>query len=213
MSDLDDLGAHARARLEAKHEARERALAESRRATRASANAIRATHRGDCGQAEELMSEAAAALEATRVACADQPEIRHAGFVTDAEKEYAEARATFALITGTTLPSPDDAGVDDASWLNGLAEAVGELRRHVLDLLRAEELDRCEQMLATMDDIYGLLVTVDLPEGVTGGLRRSTDAARGILERTRGDVANARGQAQLRQALDAHRRTVLGEDD
>lgn len=210
---LEELGAGVRSRLGAKHEAREQALTESRRATRASANAIRATHRDDRGQAQALMDEAAAALDAARTACADQPAIRHAGFVVDAEKEYAEARTTFALIAGSDLPSPDEVGVDEAAWLNGLAETVGELRRHVLDLLRGERLDRCEELLAAMDEIYGLLVTVDFPEGVTGGLRRSTDAARGTLERTRGDLATARGQERLRRALETHRDQVLGDDD
>lgn len=211
MEELDEIAALVRSRLGAKHEAREQALTESRRATRASANAIRATHRDDRARAQALMDEAAAALQATRTACADQPEIRHAGFVSDAEKEYAEARTTFALIAGGGLPAPDELGVDEAAWLNGLAEAVGELRRHVLDLLRGESLDRCEELLSAMDDIYGMLVTVDFPEGVTGGLRRSTDAARGALERTRGDLATARGQERLRRALDSHRARVLGD--
>lgn len=211
--ELEEIGAGVRSRLGAKHEAREQALTESRRATRASANAIRATHRGDRAQACTLMDDAAAALEAARTACADQPEIRHAGFVVDAEKEYAEARTTYALIIGSDLPGPDEVGVDEAAWLNGLAETVGELRRHVLDLLRSERLDRCDELLAAMDEIYGLLVTVDFPEGVTGGLRRSTDGARGTLERTRGDLATAQGQERLRRALESHRAHVLGDDD
>lgn len=209
--DLERIGATAREGLAAKHAAREEALAESRRATRAAANAIRAVHRDERDVAQQRMDEAASALAATRTACAAQPEIRYAGFVTDAEKEYAEARLTFAVITGAGLPSPEDLGVEEAAWLNGLAETVGEIRRHVLDSLRAERLERGEELLEVMDDIYGLLVTVDFPEGVTGGLRRSTDAARGIIERTRGDLANARGQERLREALEAHRRDVLGD--
>lgn len=212
MLDLSDVQAEALARLEAKHRAREAALATSRKATRAAANAIRATHRGDRERAESLLGESAEALRGAKAACAGQPEVEHAGFLADAQKEYAEAGTTFALITGKPLPGPRDLGVGEAAWLNGLAETVGELRRHLLDVLRSGDLERSESLLAAMDDIYAMLVTIDYPEGVTAGLRRSTDVARAIIERTRGDLTLALVQARLEKALTAHARDVLGSD-
>lgn len=210
MLDLSDVQAAVIAQLEAKHRAREVTLATSRKATRAAANAIRATHRGHREQARRLLEESAEALREARAACADQPEVEHAGFLADAQKEYAEARTTFALITGEPLPGPQDLGVAGAAWLNGLAETVGELRRHLLDVLRSGDLERSESLLAAMDDIYAVLVTIDYPEGVTGGLRRSTDVARAIIERTRGDLTLALVQARLEKALTSHARDVLG---
>ncbi|MGH8885079.1 MAG: haloacid dehalogenase [Egibacteraceae bacterium] len=210
MLELDGLAEVLRVRLEAKHEARERALRESRHAIRCSANAIRATHRDDREDALALLNEADVALRAARAACAHQPEVEFAGFIVDAQKEYAEARTTFAIVTGQPLPGPEDLDMRDAAWLNGLAETVGELRRHLLDVLRSGRLERCERLLEAMDDIYALLVTIDFPEGITGGLRRPTDIARSIIERTRGDLTNALVQARLRDALDAHRADLLG---
>jgi translin len=211
--ELDGLAQALRARLEAKHDARERALRESRHAIRCSANAIRATHRDEYEKALTLLNEADAALRAARAACADQPEVEFAGFIVDAQKEYAEARTTFAIVTGQPLPGPEDLDMRDAAWLNGLAETVGELRRHLLDVLRSSRLERCEELLEAMDDIYALLITIDFPEGITGGLRRATDIARSIIERTRGDLTNALVQARLRDALDAHRTDLLGRQD
>jgi translin len=210
MLDLTAVAQAVHRRLEAKHDARERALRESRAAIRHSANAIRAAHRGEVDEATGLLADAERALTSARDACAGQPEVEHAGFLRDAEKEYAEARTTLAIVTGAPLPGPDELGLSDAAWLNGLAETVGELRRHLLDVLRAGRLGECEALLGTMDDIYALLVTIDFPDGVTGGLRRSTDVARSIIERTRGDLTTALVQAQLRDALDAHRRDLLG---
>lgn len=181
----------------------------SRQATRSSANAIRAAHRGERTRALELLDEARAALVAALSACADHPAVEHAGFLHDAQKEYAEACTTLALLSGEALPGPRDLEVDDPAYLNGLAETVGELRRYTLDVMRAGDLDRCEELLGAMEDIYAVLVTIDYPDGVTGGLRRSTDVARSIIERTRGDLATAAVQADLRDALDAHRRAVL----
>lgn len=119
----------------------------------------------------------------------------------DAQKEYVEATATLSLVRGEPMPAPGELGVAAAPFLNGLAEAVGELRRYVLDLLRRGEVARCEPILQTMDDIYSLLVTIDYPDALTGGLRRTTDATRAILERTRGDLTFALRQRQLEDSL------------
>jgi translin len=204
VRELDDLQARIVAKLDAKHHAREVSLAESRAATRLAANAIRAIHRGDGEAAGDLLEACASALDRARAAVAGHPDVEHAGFLSDAQKEYAEARTTFALVMGLPLPGPDELGMREAAWLNGLAESVGELRRHLLDVLRAGDLDRSEALLAAMDEIYALLVTIDYPDGVTGGLRRSTDIARSIIERTRGDLTTALVQARLQRALDQH---------
>src|SRR5690606_8571783 len=130
------------------------------------------------------------------------PDIRFAGFVHDAEKEYAESRLTLAFIAGhNALPRPEDLDVDIPAYLNGLGEAVGELRRYLLDRLRLGEIERCEQVLAVMDEVYGILVTFDYPDAMTGGLRRTTDNTRGILERTRGDLSLAVRQRDLEDKL------------
>jgi translin len=131
-----------------------------------------------------------------------------AGYVQDAQKELVEACCTFALVHGAPLPDPIELGVAPAPFLNGLAEAVGELRRYLLDLLRRGDADGCERLLQAMDDIYSLLVTIDYPDALTGGLRRTTDSTRGILEKTRGDLTLALRQDALVQALRAVERSV-----
>jgi translin len=129
------------------------------------------------------------------------PNLFWAGYVQDAMKEYAEAEITSALLHGGPIPTPGDLHVEDAAWLNGLAEAASELRRDVLDALRRDETTRAEDLLQRMDDVYGVLVTVDFPDAVTGGLRRTTDQFRGVLERTRGDVTMSVRQSRLEHAL------------
>lgn len=210
MLELGDLQERVLARLEATHRAREGALSASRAATRAAANAIRAAHRGELAEAARLADVSAGALADARAAAAGEPEVAVAGFLVDAEKEYAEARTTIALVAGEDLPGPDELGVGAASWLNGAAETIGELRRHLLDVLRVGDLARCEALLEAMDDIHAVLVTIDFPDGVTHGLRRSTDVARAIIERTRGDLTAALVQARLRDALDRHAAELLG---
>jgi translin len=124
------------------------------------------------------------------------------GFVHDAQKEFAEANITFSLIIGKPLPDPDELGIGYAAYLNGLGEAVGELRRYVLDSLRRDELARSEEVLSIMDDIYNTLITMDFPDAITHGLRRTTDSVRGILERTRGDLTIVLRQKSLEEKLD-----------
>lgn len=205
---LEGLAREFQRQFDEKTAARERALGAARRAIRASANAIRAIHRGEEGAAERLMEEARAAVEEAREALRDHPDVAYAGFLQDAQKEYAEARITRAVVDGREVPSPEEVGVDLAPYLNGMAEAIGEARRHILDLLRHGEVERGERILTVMEDFYYLLVSMDYPDAITGNLRRSTDAARGIMERTRGDLSISIVQRSLRDALERHAREV-----
>lgn len=204
-SDLLALSEPVRARFVARHEAREIGLAASRDAIRAAANAIRGIHRGELDRADELISDARSALAVATEACEPHPAILHGGFVTDAAKEVAEAVLTRAVIGGDALPGPDEVGVEDVAWLHGLAETVGELRRASLDHVRRGDLDDAERLLDVMQEILSVLATIDVPDGITRGLRRAADSARAITERTRGDLTTAAGQRDLRLALDAHR--------
>jgi translin len=195
---VDDM----RSDFEARHAAREEGLARCRAALRHSANAIRAVHRGEFPAAEDLVAQAAALLSQAQAALGGHPAVFHAGFVHDAQKEYAEACLTLAIIAGRPLPTPQALGIEYNAYLNGLGETVGELRRHLLDRLRAGDVEHCERVLSAMDDIYSVIVTFDYPEAITGGLRRTADAVRGILERTRGDLTIAVRQRDLERKLD-----------
>jgi len=199
---LNAIAEDVRGHLDAKHAAREQALSLCRAALRHSANAIRAVHREDFVAAEDLLAQARSLLAQAAKALADHPDIFYAGFVHNAQKEFAEGCLTLALVSGRSLPSPAELGVDHPAYLNGLGEAVGELRRYLLDSLRGGDIDRCESILAAMDDIYAVLVTMDYPEAITAGLRRTTDAMRGLLERTRGDLTIALVQRRLEERLD-----------
>ncbi len=198
---LERAGREALEYLALKHAARERALPKSRTAIRYCANSIRATHRQETQGAAELLGQASALLKEMAVDLRDHQDIFYAGFVQDAQKEYAEAATFSALTQNCPLPLADELSIDWAPYLNGLGEAIGELRRYVLDQLRRGNIESCETFLRQMDDIYALLTTVDFPDAITGGLRRTTDAARGILEKTRGDLTIAVGQAQLQHVM------------
>jgi translin len=188
--------------LEAKNQARELALANSRTTIRHCAHSIRASHRGERESARELLRAAGELVAATRSDIIEaHPGIYWAGYVQDAQKEYAEANIVYAVIGGEAVPSAAELRVEPAAYLNGLGEAAGEMRRYALDRIRHGEVELCEQVLNTMEDIYSLLVTVDFPDAITDGLRRTTDMVRGVLERTRGDITFAIQQRQLTAAL------------
>jgi translin len=212
--DLGPLADDFQRRFEQTTAAREKALSAARRSIRASANAIRAIHRGELEQAGVLMEESRKAIQSGRDAVRDDhPEVYFAGFLQDAQKEYAEARLTLALVTGEAAPSPGDLGVELAPYLNGMAESIGEGRRAILDLLRRGEVVASERILHAMEDMYYLLVSMDFPDAITGNLRRSTDVARGIMERTRGDLSMSLVQRSLQQALEGHAKLVKGRTD
>lgn len=191
----------ARAWLESAHSAREQGLAASRSAIRDSANAIRSIHRGEFERAETLIGEARQVLDEAVIALDPHPEVRYAGFISDAQKELAEAQITFSLVANGEMPDIESLGVGPIEMLGGLAESVGELRRHLLDTLRGGDIERGEAILDQMDEIYGLLASIDFPDALTRGLRSRTDAARGIIERSRSDLTMTVIQRQVVEAL------------
>ena len=199
--DLNVLGQAARDYLGLKYAARERALPKSRAAIRCCANAIRAAHRQDFELASKLLVEAETLLAEMKKDLHEHLDIYYAGFVEDAQKEFSEASLTCAVVQGQPLPLPDTLHVEWAPYLNGLGETAGELRRTILDRLRQGKIEGCEVFLQMMDDIYLLLTTLDFPDAITGNLRRTTDAVRGILEKTRGDLTVMVGQTHLAQSM------------
>lgn len=188
-------------RFELLSAARDQAVSQGRQVVRLAANAVRAMHRDAFGDASSLLEDANALLTQITEVTISYPSVFWAGYVQDAMKEYAEAAITFALLKSEPFPDPDFLMVEDGAYLNGLAEAASELRRDTLDALRANNIDRALSLMEAMDAIYAVLVTVDFPDAVTGGLRRTTDQLRAVLERTRGDVTVAARQNRLELAL------------
>jgi translin len=201
---LDDITNAALDAFKAKHAVRERAIQASREVIRGSANAIRAIHRNELEQAKSQVAEVGALVAETRDLLADHPDIYFTGYTQDAQKEYAEARCVYAFIAGENTPTPDEVGVETPSYLNGLAEAASELRRYILDSLRRDDDSRSEELMQLMDDVYNVLVVMDFPDALTGGLRRTTDQLRAVLERTRGDLTMTTRQRRLERLLAAH---------
>lgn len=200
--ELAGLVAAAAGELGAANAAREAGLAPCRRVIKSAGSAIRAVHRRRPEQVAAHLADSEAALRQAQEAVRPFPRVAYAGFLHDAEKEYAEAALTAALVDGTAVPGHLELRVEAPAWLNGLAEAASELRRHLLDRLREGQATVAEGLLAAMEDAYELLVTVDYPDAVTAGLRRSADALRAVLERTRSDLTTTLLQFRLQAALE-----------
>jgi translin len=198
---LDAIIEEVRSEFEAKSAVRDTALQQSRTLIRHCAAAIRAAHRRDYEEAVELLATASASATEMVDNLSGYPDLYHAGYTQDALKEYVEAQIVYAFITGRQLPTPEELEVEFPAYLKGLAEAASEMRRHSLDLMRQNRLDRAEEILAIMDEVYGQLFTVGFPDAITGGLRRTTDMLRGVVQRTRGDLTTAIRQEMMRQAL------------
>jgi translin len=199
---LEPIADRIRDELTAKDAAREKVLPRCREAIRHCSQAIRAVHRQEFDKAQELLKGARQLLGEAENAGSVYNELGYAGFVRDAQKEFAEGSIILALVTGKPMPAPDELGVDVVSYLKGMGEAVGELRRYLLDSMRRGDLSNGEELLAAMDDIYNTLVTMDFPDAITSGLRHTTDMVRGVLEKTRSDLTLAMGQKGVVDKLD-----------
>jgi len=211
MQKLDRIAEQIRGKFDTQMVARDRALGQARALTRFCALTIRAVHRDDTEGMEENLGEARKLAASLTTDLEQHPDLYHTGYTQDALKEFVEANVTCALILDQELPTPQDLGVLHATYLNGLAEVIGELRRRTLDILRHGYSQEAERLLGQMDEIYLVLVTMDYPDALTNGLRRQTDVARGIIERTRGDVTFSLRGEQLERSLSDLSERLTGE--
>jgi len=202
MGNLYSLGREVLARIQAKNAERERVLAVSRQVVQHAAHAIRAAHRHEWQEAGAGLDAGNALVLEMNGAAAGHPDLMAAGYTLDAQKEHAEAHLVYATLRGRPLPDPMSLGVDDAAWLNGLGEAAAELRRASLDAIRRGEVAEAERLLEALQEIYVFLSTIDFPDAITRGLKRTNDMVRGVAERTRGDLTLAVRQEDLKAAME-----------
>jgi translin len=211
MEKLEAIAEQIRQQFDARTGARDQALAQARALTRACSQAIRAVHRDEDDTMNEHLAEARRLAESLRSGLKEHPDLYYAGYTQDALKEFVEANATCALIKNQPLPAPQALDVEYNTYLNGLAEVIGELRRRSLDILRHGYSAEAERLLTSMDDIYSILVTMDYPDAITNGLRRQTDVARSIIERTRGDITFSLRGEHLERAISRLSEQISGE--
>jgi translin len=211
MHKLETIADNIRQDFDTRTAARDKALAQARKLTRACSLAIRAVHRDDADEMHNHLSEAHLLAKTLVTDLHDHPDLFFAGYTQDALKEYVEANVTCALIQNQALLTPEELGVVNATYLNGLAEVVGELRRRILDILRHGYSKEAERLLSYMDEIYSVLVTIDYPDAITNGLRRQTDIARSIIEKTRGDITFSLRGEHLEQAIERLSAQLNGE--
>ena len=200
-ANLETIVERIRADLERKNAIRDATLARSRTLIRMCANTIRAVHRHEFDEARDALAEAGAFAQVMDDEARTYPDLYYAGYLQDALKEFAEAAITLAVVTGEPLPEPEALGVGYAAYLNGLGEAMGEMRRFALDAMRRGNNAEAERLLETMDEVYSYLIAIDFPDALTMNLRRTTDMVRGVVERTRGDLTVAVGQEKLQASL------------
>jgi translin len=201
MKQLDEIADRIRSSFDARTKARDQALVQTRTIIKHCAHAIRAVHRNENDVALQNLHNAKRLVSTLNTDLADYPDLMYAGYMQNALKEYAEAGIFYSLIVEHILPSPEDLELRYAYYLQGLAEVAGEIRRRCLDCLRQSDFSEAERLLGIMDDIYAVLITMDYPDAITGGLRRLTDIVRGVTERTRGDLTISRRQEQLEQSI------------
>ena len=201
MHKLEKIADQIRQKFDVRNAKRDHALAQARQLTRACSLAIRAVHRNDQEAMDFQLAEARTLADTLRGELAHHPELFYAGYTQDSLKEFVEANVTCALIQNQPLQTPEELRVEEATYLNGLAEVIGELRRRTLDILRSGYSQEAERLLGYMDEIYSVLVTMDYPDAITNGLRRQTDVARGIIEKTRGDVTFSLRGEHLTRAI------------
>lgn len=180
---------------------REKVSEASRDVIRNSSRAISAIHRGDRRQSQKFLKDAKARIAVMLKLAKPDHELATSGIVFSAQQEYAEAELVRSLSLSGKLLTPDEIGIPYKPYLTALADTAGELRRMVLDLMRAGDLRKAEKTLSSMEVIFEFMMEFDYTDSVLPGMRRRQDTVRQILEKTRGDLTLALRQERLEKAL------------
>jgi translin len=180
--------------------ARERLQTVTRNATRLCSWAIIQVHRGKLDQASKTLVEAKRSLDELEALLSAHAELPQFGQVLVAFQEYAEARLLFQMKKSGRLATLRDVGTGSTAYLLGMLDFVGEMRRMSLDALRKGNADEAQSLLATMERVYEDLMSFD-HTSILPNFRRKLDAARRIVEATRGDVATDLRRVSLEKAL------------
>jgi len=191
--------------LRQKDKARESSIRQLRLLIRTCGDGIRALHRGDLRSAKQSIKEGARIADQVAEDLKKHPDLYHSSMVTAGLTEYAELTMVFKLLTKKRIPDMDEIDVPPAAYLNGMGDAIGEMRRHILDLLRRRQTKEAEEYLEIAENMHNLLMGFDYPKALVGDLRRRLDVARSLLEKTRADVTNAVLQEDLSRKLEAFR--------
>jgi translin len=187
--------------LREKEEVREKVQTAMRRATRLSKQAILFTHQERPRDAKKLLKEAGELFTELLETAKDHPDMVYMGMVDAAFQEYAEAQTLLHLIEENRFIDPTELGVPAVSYVLGLADVIGELRRRALDSLRKGDVKTAENCLQTMEHIYVELMSLDEAYMLVPGLRRKSDIARHIIEATRGDVTIEARRSSLEECI------------
>ena len=174
-------------------ERRDRILKESRDVISACSRAIIDVHTGRMKEAEKEHAAAKsllASLKRTSGGSASR-------YLVSPEAEYVEASAIIALTQSGEVPSMENLGASPEAYLLGLLDAVGELKRLVLDSILQRKLVRAKKYFGVMEELYSLCSPLAVYDHVVNGARRKIDVARMLVEDTRGLLAEELGRESV----------------
>ncbi len=200
MSSLKALLEEVKRELTTKEEIREEVHDKMRKATSLSKQAILLSHQKRLDEANVQLEKAKELISSLKATAKDYPAIIYGGMFSAALQEYSEACIFVNLIEQAKFVTPREIDVPPVDYVLGLADVVGELRRLALDALREGNVEKGEQSLHIMDEIYVELEAMDEAYMLVSGLRRKNDVSRRIIEATRGDIT----QEVRRKALEDH---------
>ena len=190
MKNLDNIVNKIEKDIDNKDKIREEALRSSREIIINCRKAIQYVHQDLKKEAKGNIKQASTKLSDLYNITKEYPEIYHAGFVENAAQELVEAQCFYNIMKGKDLPDPDEMQTTYSSYLLGLCDLVGELRRTVLDSIRSGEQKNADDYLTMMEEIYDVIIRFDYPSGLIP-IKKKQDMVRSLIEKTRGELAVA----------------------
>ena len=198
--------------LNEKDDLREKALKKCRDIIRECRKGIKKLHNEDVEEAKKNIKKAEKILVELKEEIEAHPDIMTAGYMENAMQEVAEAEIFLAIVEDKKLPNPEDINVSYTSYLLGLADVVGELRRKGVYLLKEGSIEDVEKILAIMEEICDKLMEFDYPSGLLP-IKRKQDVIKKILEKMRGEVAIFKKSKELENKIEVVLRRLRKKEE
>jgi translin len=199
MKNLDKIVDAIEKKLNEKDDLRETALKRVRDIIRMSRKCIKMIHAGK--EAGDLLNEAINANKELKKELKEHPDLLTSGYMQNASQEIAEAKILHSIKNGKDLPHPKDIGVSDISYLLGLGDVIGELRRMGMNLLKKEGIAEVEDILEKMELLCDKLMEFDYPSGLLP-IKRKQDVAKKLLEKMRSDMVVCTKNKELEEKME-----------
>ena len=130
-----------------------------------------------------------------------------------AEQEFVEAYCLFSIAENSIIPSKRSLEVSDTSYVMGLLDCIGEIKRMIIDKIRSEGTSNVNALFELMDKIYGTIYPLAVYDNLMPGLRKKLDVSRILIENVRAIITEEKRRTIMIEKIDEFEKKIMTSEN